>query len=625
MNILTVENLTKSYTERLLLDNITFGIEDTDKIGIIGINGTGKSTLLKVIAGFESPDSGKIIKGNQVHIEYLPQVIDFDGELTVLEAVFKGHSPNLQLVRRYEAAILNPDTPSEVIVGLTNEMDLQDAWSLEHEAKTVLTKLGIQEFDKKVGTLSGGQRKRVALASALITPSELLILDEPTNHLDAETILWLENYLKQRKGALMMITHDRYFLDRVVGRIIEIDQGNIYSYPGNYNYYLEKKQERMVLSDSEESKKLNLYRRELAWIRRGARARSTKQKARIERFESLEGSLGRQSSDTLEIALAGTRLGKKIIEVKNISKAYGETLIIKDFTYTVLRDDRVGILGPNGIGKSTLINLLSGKLMPDSGSVEIGETVKIGHFTQENQDMDPGMRAIEYIKEGGEYVKTIDGSAITAAQMMERFLFDKTLQWTPIEKLSGGERRRLQLLRVLMESPNILILDEPTNDLDISTLTILEDYLDGFPGAVLVVSHDRYLLDKLVDKLFVFEGQGTIVQHTGNYAYFEETSQAKSKPQETQQAQQPPVQRQQNKKEKIKFTFSEQKEWQEIETQIALAEQTIEALEKEIETNVSDYAKLDQLVKDKAEAESKLETLMERWIYLNDIHEKMMT
>lgn len=622
MNILTVENLSKSYTERKLLSNVTFGIEDTDKIGVIGTNGTGKSTLLKIIAGFESPDAGKVTKGNQVHIEYLPQVIDFDGELTVLEAVFKGHSPNLQLVRRYEAAILDPETPSDVVVKLTAEMDTNDAWSLEHEAKTVLTKLGVQEFDKKVGTLSGGQRKRVALASALITPSELLILDEPTNHLDAETILWLEMYLKQRKGALMMITHDRYFLDRVVGRILEIDGGNVYSYSGNYNYYLEKKQERMALSDAEETKKLNLYRRELAWIRRGARARSTKQKARIERFDALEGSLGRQSTDAMEIALAGTRLGKKIIEIKNISKAYGEMKIIKEFTYTVLRDDRVGILGPNGIGKSTLINLLSGKIQPDTGTVEIGETVKIGHFTQENQDMDPNMRAIEYIKEGGEYIKTIDGSSITAAQMMEKFLFDKTLQWTSIEKLSGGERRRLQLLRVLMEAPNILILDEPTNDLDISTLTILEDYLDGFPGAVLVVSHDRYLLDKLVDKLFVFEAQGKIVQHTGNYAYFEENNQSKARPVETEQ---PSFQRIHNRKEKVKFSFSEQKEWNEIEDTIAAIEQKIDTLEKEISLNASDYTKLDQLVKEKTKAEEQLESLMERWVYLNEIHEKMTT
>ncbi|MBM7562466.1 ABC-F family ATP-binding cassette domain-containing protein [Fusibacter tunisiensis] len=620
MNILSVENLSKAYTERILIDHVTFGIEDTDKIGIIGVNGTGKSTLIKLLAGLETPDTGKVIKGNAVHVEYLPQVVTYDPELTVLEAVFKGTSPNLKRVAAYEKAVMDPETPSELMVKLTQEMDANNAWSLEHEAKSVLTQLGIDNFDQKVGTLSGGNRKRVALASALITPSQLLILDEPTNHLDAETILWLEMYLKQRKGALIMITHDRYFLERVVNRILEIDQGKLYSYPGNYGYYLEKKQERMALVASEEIKKQNLYRRELAWIRRGARARSTKQKARIDRFESLEGSLETDGKEALTIALAGTRLGRKTIEAKHIYKAYGNESIIEDFSFTVLRDERLGILGPNGIGKSTLINLLTGKNKPDQGSVEMGTTVRIGYFTQESPDMDLSQRAIEYIQEGGEVVKVLDGTQLTAAQMMERFLFDKTLQWMPIEKLSGGERRRLQLLRVLMEAPNILVLDEPTNDLDITTLTVLEAYLEGFPGAVIIVSHDRYLLDKLVDKLLVFEGPKQIVEHTGNYAYFETLNQQAKAPAKEPS---PSGGRNKPKSEKVKFTFSEQKEWQEIDGKIAETEQAISQLESEIQKTATDYVRLDGLIKEKNQLEDQLESLMNRWVYLSEIHEEM--
>jgi ATP-binding cassette subfamily F protein uup len=623
MNLLSVENLTKSYTERKLLDGVTFGLEDTDRVGIIGVNGTGKSTFLKIIAGVELPDEGKVTKGNQVNIEYLSQVIDFDPDQTVIEEVFKGHSKNLQLVRRYEAAISDEHTPTDLILRLTAEMDSTGAWGLESEAKTILTKLGISDFNQKVGTLSGGQRKRVALASALINPAEILILDEPTNHLDSETIDWLENHLKSRKGALLMITHDRYFLDRVVNKIIEIDRGNLYTYEGNYNYYLEKKIEREEQSMSIESKKRNLFRKELAWIRRGAQARSTKQKARIDRFNDLSDSLDYSQGEKLDMSVAGTRLGRKIIEIENISKSFGDLHLIKDFTYTVLRDDRVGILGPNGMGKSTLINIITGKLKPDTGTVNTGETVKIGLFSQENQDMDSEMRAIEFIKEGGEYVETSDGSKITAAQMMERFLFDKTLQWTPIGKLSGGERRRLQLLRILMEAPNILVLDEPTNDLDISTLTVLEDYIEGFPGAVIIVSHDRYLLDKVVEKLFVFEGDGQIVSYTGNYAYFSELMATRAEKAPKEKSEVKVKERSKSSADKVKFSFSEQREWDEIDDVIEKLETELGKVCEAIEKTTTDYEALEKWIAEKHAIENALEEKMERWVYLNEIAEKI--
>lgn len=622
MNLISIENISKAYSEKQLLNNINLGINDGDKIGLIGINGTGKTTLLKIIAGIEEPDDGRVIKGVNVNIEYLPQDIDFNLDATVVEQVFKGNSKNIQLVRRYEEAIMNPDTKNEEILRLTQEMDETNAWDLESEAKAVLTQLGINDFSEKIGNLSGGQRKRIALASALINPAELLILDEPTNHLDNDTIDWLEDYLSRRKGALLMITHDRYFLDRVVNQIIELEDGKIYSYKGNYNYFLEKKLEREEMELASEKKRKSLLRKELAWIMRGARARSTKQKARIERFNELNDREVILSNEKLDVSVGGTRLGRKVIEINNIEKSFEGKRVIDNFSYIVLRDDRVGILGPNGSGKSTLMNIISDRLESDNGTVDIGETVKIGYFAQENLSMDNDTRAIEYIKEGGEFIRTAEGEKITASQMMERFLFPKELQWTPIGKLSGGEKRRLHLLRVLMEAPNVLLLDEPTNDLDIDTLTVLEDYIEEFPGAVIIVSHDRYLLDKVVEKLFVFEGNGKIVGYTGNYEYFKEISKSENssgiienKPEKKE--------RQEDKNRQLKFSFNEQREWNEIDDIIASLENEIIEIDSKIEEASSDYARLQELLEYKQKIEKELEDKMERWLYLSELAEKI--
>ncbi|MBU5426138.1 ABC-F family ATP-binding cassette domain-containing protein [Tissierella pigra] len=621
MNLISIENLSKAYNEKQVLKDISLGINEGDKIGLIGVNGTGKTTFLKIIAGMEEPDIGRIIKGNNVNIEYLLQDIDFDLEVTVVEQVFRGNSKNIQLVRRYEEAILNPNTKSEEILKLTEEMDNANAWDLENEAKSILTKLGITNFNEKIGNLSGGQRKRVALASALINPSELLILDEPTNHLDNDTIEWLEEHLKGRKGAVLMITHDRYFLDRVTNQIVELDRGSIHLYKGNYNYFLEKKLEREEIELASERKRQSLFKKELAWIKRGARARTTKQKARIERFNELkEGGID-ISNEKLDISVGGTRLGKKIIEIENIEKSFDEKKVIDNFSYIILRDDRVGILGPNGSGKSTLMNIIAGKLNPDKGIVHVGETVKIGVFAQENLNMDNDIRAIEFIKLGGEFIQTSDGEKISASQMMERFLFPKELQWTPIGKLSGGEKRRLHLLRVLMEAPNVLLLDEPTNDLDIDTLNVLEDYIEEFPGPVVIVSHDRYLLDKIVDKLFVFEGNGKIAGYTGNYEYFKEVSKVEKESLQTDKKSEHKEKQKTNSK--LKFSYNEQREWQEIDTIIAKLEDDIAKIDKKIEIAATDYTKLQELLEEKEKIENKLEEKMDRWVYLSELAEKI--
>ena len=625
MILLNIENITKSYTEKPLLKDISFGIMDNDKIGLIGINGTGKTTLLKIIAGVEEPDGGRVIRTNNVNIEYLPQEPYVDLSAKVIEQVFKGTSQNMKVIREYEAAINNPNTSKTEIIRLTQIMDEINGWELESEAKNVLTKLGINNFDAIVADLSGGQRKRIALASALINPSDLLILDEPTNHLDNDTIEWLEEYLMKRKGALLMITHDRYFLDRVVNQIIELDKGNIYSYKGNYSYFIEKKSERDESIIATELKRQNLYRRELAWMKQGAKARSTKQKARIQRFHELEDSAVDLSKEKMEISVASTRLGKKIIEVKDISKSYGDNKLIDDFTYTLLRDDRVGILGKNGIGKSTLLKVMAGEIEPDSGTVEMGETVKLGVFSQETTHLDDEQRAIDYIKEGGEFVTTADGIKITATQMLEKFLFPPDLQWTPIGKISGGEKRRLYLLRILMEAPNVLLLDEPTNDLDIQTLTILEEYIEDFPGAVVIVSHDRYLLDKLVEKVFVFEGNGKIAGYTGNYSYFKEIVKEIEETKEAKEAKEQTLKKERVKEPSkvLKFTYKEQREWDTIDDEIDNLEQSIEKIDKEMEAVASQYTKLEELIKQKRELEAKLEEKMERWVYLSELDEKI--
>jgi ATP-binding cassette subfamily F protein uup len=618
--LLNIENISKQYTERLLLDNISFGINQGDKIGLIGINGTGKTTLLKLLTNIEEPDFGRIIMANNINIEYLAQNINVDPTSKVIEQVFKGTSENMKVIRKYEEAINNPKTSKDEIIHLSVEMDSINGWELESEAKSVLTQLGIHNFNEVMDNLSGGQKKKVMLASALINPSDLLILDEPTNHLDNETIDWLEDYLLNRKGALLMITHDRYFLDRIVNKIIELDKGSLHTYEGNYSYFLERKMEREDILMGEENKRKALYKKELAWMKQGAKARSTKQKARIDRFHKLEDSALDLSSDKIDISVGTSRLGRKIIEINNISKSFDGIKLIDNFSYTILRDDRVGILGANGLGKSTLLNIISGQLDPDTGNVDIGETVKLGVFSQETAHLDDKQRGIDYIKEGGEFVTTSDGSKITAGQMMERFMFPKDLQWNPIGKLSGGEKRRLHLLRVLMESPNVLLLDEPTNDLDIQTLAILEDYIEEFEGAVIIISHDRYLLDKIVEKVFVFEGQGKIRQYTGNYQYF------KSQKQEEEQE----IEEETVKKEKkristraLKFTFNEQREWDSIDHDIMELESKIEEIHIEIDKSATDYTKLEQLLEEKEKIGKQLEDKMERWIYLTELEEEI--
>lgn len=643
MNVLTAENLIKSYGEKVLFADISFGIAEGEKIGIIGVNGTGKSTLLKILAGIEWPDSGKVTMGNSLRLEYLPQNPDFEDQATVLQQVFKGNSPVMKLLREYESVLekLNgaPDDTDlqQRLIGLGQQMDELDAWQLENEAKTILTKLGISKFETPVGNLSGGQRKRVALAGALINPTDILLLDEPTNHIDNETVDWLEQYLNKRKGALMMITHDRYFLDRVVGRVLELDRGNLYPYPGNYSRFLELKAEREEQEEASERKRQNLLRNELAWMRRGAQARTTKQKARIERFEKLQGEKPLQRSDQIEMPAGAARLGRKIMECKDLQKGFPDRgLLIKDFSYILLRNDRIGIIGPNGSGKSTLLNMIAGSLLPDCGTIELGSTVKIGYFSQENTSFDPDIRVIDDIKSIAEVIPRADGGFLTASQMLERFLFPPEIQWTQIGKLSGGERRRLYLLRILMGAPNVLLLDEPTNDLDIQTLTILENYLDDFPGAVIAVSHDRYFLDRVTDRIFAFEGKGQIRSYVGNYSDYREQIYAAA-----QEAEQdvklavlaktiqgkdvrPENEELERKKERpLKMTFKEQQEFAQIEAQIEEAEQALEKNSRDMNEAGSDYGKLTELASLQQTLEQKLEELLERWTYLTELAEKI--
>ncbi|MCT4619548.1 MAG: ABC-F family ATP-binding cassette domain-containing protein [Marinisporobacter sp.] len=632
MNLLSIENISKSYGDKMLFDNISFGINEGEKIGLIGVNGTGKSTFLKIIVGAETTDTGRVIKGNNVRIEYLSQNPYFDPDATVLQQVFKGNSPIMTLLRDYEDLLEklkyspNDDDLQNKFMKLNQDMDALGAWQLESEAKNVLTKLGIYDFDVKVGTLSGGQRKRIALASALISPCELLVLDEPTNHIDNETIKWLEEYLNKRKGALLMITHDRYFLDRVTNRILEIDGGNLYQYTGNYSTFLQAKSEREEQRLSAEKKRQNLYRKELAWIKSGVKARTTKQKARIQRFEKIEDEKIDISEEKMEISVGKRRLGKKVIELNHIVKSYGEKKCIDDFTYIVLRNDRVGIVGPNGMGKSTLLNIMAEKIEPDCGTIERGETVKIGYFSQESTEMDQALRVIDYIKNEAEYITNGEGMKITASQMLERFLFPPHVQWTPIAKLSGGEKRRLYLLKVLMSAPNVIFLDEPTNDLDIKTLTILEDYLEEFHGAVIVVSHDRYFLDKVTDKIFAFEGNGMIKEYTGNYSEYEESREHKDHSLNHEKATKNTEKKKEqstNKPKKLKFTFKEQREYDQIDGIIENIEEKIEEISEKISQAGSDFELLQRLVSEKESLEKELDEKMERWAYLNELEERI--
>ena len=625
MNLINLENISKSYSEKILLDNISLGINEGDKIGLIGINGAGKSTLLKIIGEREEFFDGDISKMKNIRIEYLSQSQDFTPEATVLEQIFKGDSKEMKLLREYEDILNSLEAGEEYnqerFISLQGEIETLNLWGLESDAKIILNKLGIRNYHQKVGTLSGGQKKRVALASALITPCDLLLLDEPTNHLDSDSIEWLEEYLNLRKGALIMITHDRYFLDRVVNRIIELDRGNLYSYQGNYSDFLIKKSERFEIEKSQEEKRASLIQKELKWVKRGAKARTTKQKARLQRFDELVNYEYIEPRGDVELSLIGTRLGNKSIEINNISKSFGDKLLINNFSYIFKKGDRVGIVGSNGMGKTTLINLIANKIELDSGSIEIGETVKLGCFSQDSSEMDESMRVIDYVREGGEIIPVSNGVNITASQMCERFMFDGTMQYTPIGKLSGGEKRRLQLLRVLMEAPNVLILDEPTNDLDIETLQILEDFLDDFGGILIIVSHDRYFLDRLCHKIFAYEGEGVISEYTGNFSDY--LIKRELKVVEAPKEQKVQKERKKNKDERPKFSYNEQKEYDEIDGVIENIEKKLEEVELEISKTITDYGKLQALLKEKEEVEEELALKYERWEYLNELAEKI--
>lgn len=630
MNLITLDNISKSYSEKVLLDNISLGINTGEKIGLIGINGAGKSTLLKIVTGKDEFFNGSVIKGKNIRIEYLSQNPDFNKDATVLEQIFRGDTPEMKLLMEYESLLnnINNGISSEEnnnnLISLQSKIDSMNLWDLESDAKSILNKLGIKDYTAKMGTLSGGQKKRVFLASSLITPCELLVLDEPTNHLDASSIEWLEEYINSRKGSLLMITHDRYFLDRVANRIIELDRGKLFSYEGNYSDFLERKSERLTLESVKEEKRQKLIIKELAWVRKGAKARTTKQKARLQRYDNLVNEEHIETRDAIQMPFVGRRLGKKTVELYNISKSFGTKNLISNFNYIFLRDDRVGIVGDNGMGKTTLINIITGTVKEDAGTLEIGDTVKIGVFTQDDKEINISMRAIDYVKEGGETIPTEDGTKITASQLAERFMFDGTMQYTPISKLSGGERRRLHLLRVLMEAPNVLILDEPTNDLDIETLKILEDFLDDFMGIVIVVSHDRYFLDRICNKIFSYEGDGQIRNYPGNYSDFLilkeiENMKNKNNTSDIKVNFETKVTKEIKRESKPKFTFKEQKEYETIDDAINKIEDELSLIEKKIEKNSTNYGLLNELVKEKEEVESSLEIKYERWEYLNEI------
>ena len=600
MNLLTIEGISKSYTEKILLNQVSLGINEGDKIGILGINGTGKSTLLKVIAGVEEADKGTVTKGKKVRIAYLPQTPVLEENRTILENVVKGKKAE------------------------------EEYRNLEGEAKAMLERLGILDSSAYPIFLSGGQKKRIALVQVLLTPADILVLDEPTNHLDYEMTEWLEGYLNRYRGVLVMVTHDRYFLDKVTNRIIEIDRGKLYSYMGNYAKFVEGKAQREEMILASERKKKSLYRMELEWMMRGARARSTKQKAHIQRFEQLRDREKISADKSVEIQSVSSRLGRKTIEINGISKGFDGNILISEFSYILLPGDRIGIVGSNGCGKSTLLKLIQGILEPDSGTVEVGQTVKIGYFSQENEALDETKRVIDYIRDVAEVIQTEDGT-VTASQMLERFLFTGAMQYTLIGKLSGGEKRRLYLLRVLMEAPNILILDEPTNDLDITTLTILEDYLKEFEGIVLAVSHDRYFLDKMAERIFAFEGNGIIRQYEGNFSDYKaalttqtQVQQNQQKQDEEKETEKPLKNSWKKKEEKPKFRYAEKKEYESIEGEIAQLETQIAKLEEEINQYAADYEKLRILTEEKEETERILEEKMERWVYLNDLAEQIL-
>lgn len=636
MNILSVDNIKKTFADTPLLDGVSFYLQENEKVGVIGINGTGKSTLLKIIAGYEEADEGSITKANNIVIRYLPQHPEFKENETIIESILR-----------------------------QNVSKVESEWDIESNAKTMLTKLGVNDFNAVTSTLSGGQRKKVALVSTLLSKADILILDEPTNHLDNEMSGWLEDYLKAYRGAIIMVTHDRYFLDSVTNRIVEIDKGKIYSYQANYSGFLKLKSEREDMLLASDRKRKSILRNELEWIMRGARARSTKQKARIERYEELKNMKSPTAMENVEMSSVSSRLGRTTVELHNVSKAYGDKVLFKDFSYIFLKNDRIGFIGDNGCGKTTLMKIIARRIEPDSGELVVGQTVKIGYYSQEIENdesagiayMNPAIRVIDYIKETAEYVKTVDGT-VTASQMLEKFLFTPEKQYSLIGKLSGGEKRRLNLLRVLMEAPNVLILDEPTNDLDITTLTILEDYLDKFNGIVIEVSHDRYFLDRTVKRIFAFEGNGVINQYEGGYSDYvlrkemseieagENASMGIKGSGKNKDSVSPKGNEKskdikggedsaedstkngsnssdRNANRKPRFSYKEQREYDTIENEVSELEDKISNLEKEIESNATDFVKLGELTKEKEQAEALLEEKMDRWVYLEELAEKI--
>ena len=597
MNVLNIEHISKIYGDKVIFDDVSYGIHDGDKIGIIGINGTGKSTLLKIIAGIEEPDDGQIVKQNGLKMNYLPQDQEFPKGATVLSYVSNGKK--------------------------------QEEWDSDNEAKSILNSLGIIEHDAVIDPLSGGQKKRVALARALVSDADILLLDEPTNHLDEETVNWLEDYLKRYRGVVIMVTHDRYFLDKVTNKILEISRGNLYGYDANYSGFLEMKALREEMELASERKRQSILRVELEWAKRGCRARSTKQRARLERLEALKNGLVPAQDQAVELDSVETRMGKKTIELHHISKGFGDRKLMEDFDYIFLKNQRVGIIGNNGCGKSTLIKMIAGLIEPDTGSIEIGETVKIGYFAQEEQDMDDSLRVIDFVKDIAEYIPTKDGR-ISASQMLERFLFTPDMQYAPIGKLSGGEKRRLYLLKILCSGINALCLDEPGNSLDIPTLTILEDYLNSFPGIVITVSHDRYFLDNVADRIFAFEN-GQLVQYEGGYTDYMEAKQSRemsgtagsASGKAAEDKNQAYKEWKQNRPAKLKFSYKEQKEYDTIDGDVAALEEKIETLDDDIMKNATNSGKLNELMTQKSQAEADLEEKMERWVYLNDLAEKI--
>lgn len=657
MHLLSVQNIGKSYGEKPLFADVTFGISEGDKIGVIGVNGTGKSTLLKVVAGLEAPDEGTVAVGKNVRIAMLAQDPAFAPGATALDHVLDGDVPAFAAVREHLKALAAlTETPTDEsaarrLAAAGERIEELDAWGVESEAKTAL---GISDWDMPVADMSGGQRKRVAMAAALVQPSDLLILDEPTNHIDNESVAWLESMLAKRRGALLMITHDRYFLERVSNRVLELDRGRAFFYEANYSRFLELKLEREERESASEAKRQNRLRNELAWIRRGAQARSTKQKARIDRYEALKEQGGPAAGGKLDMSVASARLGKKIIEIERLTKALGGRTLIRGFDYIAVPGDRVGIVGRNGSGKSTLLKLIAGSVQPDAGKVELGPTVRIGMFSQEFEELDDTQRVIEYIREGADQVSVADGSVVSAGQMLERFLFPASVQWSVIGKLSGGEKRRLQLLRVLMEAPNVLLLDEPTNDLDIATLGVLEDYLDDFPGVVLAVSHDRYFLDRMADRIVAFEGNGVVTVHVGDYSDFEAYAKLRGESEAGEEGNgsggrpatgisvagprssgsgsgsgsgsdsgsgSAPASGKSGTERAPRMSYNDQKDFEQIDGWIAETEQALSAIAGKMEAAASDSVRLQELMAEQRKLEEKLDGLLERWTELNELAE----